>query len=107
MVFPSGENSGPFSEMSGVLVRLTGEQPALRMAKRSKYSLPPKSCSYTIAPPSGAQVAPNWRSSETVSCSGHPLLALTFHRFMRPVKLVLKTISFPSGDHAGDVTRRL
>src|SRR5690242_4459102 len=38
---------------------------------------------------------------------GHPPDACTFHRLLRPVRFVVKTISLPSGDHDGPPTLRV
>src|SRR6266849_6788431 len=73
----------------------------------SQASLPPRSCCQAIHFPSDDHTSENWRSSDTASCSGQPPLDATFHRFIRPVRFVVKTISRPSGDHAGLVMLRL
>src|SRR5947207_6131533 len=73
----------------------------------SYASLPPRSCCHAIHFPSGDHAAPNWRSSETASCTGHPPVDDTFQTFRRPVRFVEKAISFPSGDHDGSIVFRL
>src|SRR6266702_4195623 len=73
----------------------------------SYASLPPLSSCHKIHLPSGDQVPPNCRSSETASCTGHPPFEATFQIFSRPVRFVEKTMSRPSGDHAGSVMFRV
>src|SRR5579872_2052366 len=73
----------------------------------SYASLPTRSCCQRIHLPSGDHIGVPCRSSETASCTGHPPLALTFHRLKRPVRFVPKTISFPSGDHDAPLIPRL
>src|SRR6516165_10986568 len=99
-ILPSGDQRAPLSEMSGVWVRLMTSAPSLETANRSYNSPPPKSCSNTIHFPSGDQTAPVWRSSDCSSWMGKPPTTGTLHRLNRPVRLVVKTISLPSGDQA-------
>src|ERR1039457_155880 len=99
MVFPSGDQRGDSSRMSGVLVRLMISPPSLGTAKMSHSSLPPMSCWKTIHLPSGDQVPVVCRSSDCTNWRGQPPAALTFHRFCRPVMFVVNKISLPFGDH--------
>jgi hypothetical protein len=104
---PSGDQRGPSSRISGVLVRLITSSPSLGTAKLSHSSLPAVSCWNRIHLPSGDQVSPYYLSSDWANCIGHPPLAFTFHRFDRPDMSVVNTISLPSGDHDALETERV
>src|SRR6202020_2222031 len=106
-MLPSGDQCGLLSEMSGVLVRFTTWEPSLETANKSYSPPPPKSCSKTMDFPSGDQTAPDCRSSDCKSWIGNPPADETFHRFARPVRLVVNTTSRPSGDHAAPYVFRV
>src|ERR671936_763766 len=95
---PSADQRGSSSRTSGVLVRLTTSPPSRGTAYRSHSSFPPLSCSKMIQRLLGDQVPFTCRSSDCASCTGHAPLADTFQRFSRPVRFVVREISFPSGD---------
>src|SRR3954452_2310868 len=62
---------------------------------------------YAMDLPSGDHAGAVCRSLLTVSCTGHPPVAGTVHRLFRPLMLVTKTSSLPSGDQSHSPIERV
>src|SRR3954468_730090 len=94
----SGDHCGPFSDTSGVLVRLTPSPVTGDTTNKSHCSLPPKSDANAIHFPSGDHDGCICRFELTVSWLGQPPSAGTSQTFILPEILVVNAIWLPSGD---------
>src|SRR5271165_1222299 len=103
----SGDHVGSSSPLSGETVKFTTSPVFGETRNTSHCSSPSWSEMYAIHVPSGDQAGCACRWSLMVNCIGHPPVAGTSQRLLRPLMLEMNAICLPSGDHVVPPTSRV